>query len=69
MKPWSFDVTAGVAGASEATFAYDVQAYESTCRPAATPCAGCTLGATCDCDGGAHTEPSYQLAAVLVAYE
>jgi hypothetical protein len=69
VAPWSFDVTADVAGKADATFAYDVQIYENTCRPDAEPCAGCSLGTGCAYDGGAHTEPSYQLSAVLVAYE
>lgn len=66
--PWIQDVTADVTGSSTATFAYDVQAYENTCRPDADPCAACTLGADCPYDGGAHTEPNYQISALLIAY-
>ncbi len=66
--PWMLDVTPDVTGASTATFAYDVQAYENTCRPDAATCSGCTLGATCDYDGGAHTEPNYQVSSLLIAY-
>ena len=72
VKPWTTDVTADIAGASSATFAYDVQAYENSCRPDAVPdggmCTACTLGAGCAYDGGAHTEPSYYVSALLVAY-
>jgi hypothetical protein len=66
--PWTLDITADVAGQSAASFAYDVAAYENTCRPDAMPCAGCTLGASCDYDGGAHTEPNYQVSTLLIAY-
>ena len=55
-------------GSAAATFAYDVEAYENTCRPDATPCAACSLGATCAYDGGTHTEPNYQLSSLLIAY-
>ncbi len=66
--PWIVDVTADVPAGGSATFAYEPQAYENTCRPDATPCSGCTLGSTCDYDGGNHTEPFYQLSALLIAY-
>jgi hypothetical protein len=68
VKPWIIDVTADVAGTTTATFAYDVEQYVNTCRPSAMPCTGCTLGTTCDYDGGAHTEPNYALSTVLIAY-
>jgi len=68
VRPWTIDVTADVAGTTKATFAYDVETYVNTCRPDASPCAGCTLGTGCDYDGGAHTEPSYALSTVLIAY-
>lgn len=68
VKPWVVDVTADVGGAS-ASFGYDVEAFENTCRPGQSPCKGCSLGATCDYDGGAHTEPNYEVSALLIAYE
>ncbi|MFO0761491.1 MAG: peptide-N-glycosidase F-related protein [Byssovorax sp.] len=68
VKPWVIDVTADVAGSSTASFIYDVEAYENTCRPDAMPCKGCTLGASCDYDGGTHTEPNYQVSSLLIAY-
>jgi hypothetical protein len=68
VKPWTLDVTADVSGGTMATFAYDVQAYDNTCRPDAMPCTGCTLGTSCAYDGGAHTEPNYQVSTVLIAY-
>jgi hypothetical protein len=67
VKPWTFDITSDVAGGM-ASIAYDVEAYVNTCRPDAMPCAGCTLGATCDYDGGNHTEPSYSISTLLIAY-
>lgn len=69
VKPWTFDITADLAGAAQAAIAYDVQAYENTCRPDATACTGCTLGTSCAYDGGSHTEPNYQLSTLLVAYQ
>jgi hypothetical protein len=68
VTPWTIDVTADVAGSSAATFSYDVQAYENTCRPDADPCAGCTLGTGCAYDDGSHTEPNYQISTLLIAY-
>lgn len=68
VAPWSFDVTPDVAGASSLTIAYDVEAYDNTCRPDAPMCAGCTLGTACAYDGGNHTEPNFQLSALLIAY-
>ncbi|APR84679.1 N-glycosidase F, putative [Minicystis rosea] len=68
VRPWAIDVTADVAGSATATFAYDVEAYENTCRPDAAPCSSCTLGATCDYDGGAHTEPNFAISSLLIAY-
>ena len=68
VRPWILDVTADVAGSATATFAYDVEAYENTCRPDATPCKSCTLGTTCDYDGGAHTEPNFAISTLLIAY-
>ena len=67
VHPWILDVTKDVAD-GKATFAYDVQAYENTCRPEAMPCAACTLGSSCDYDGGSHTEPNYSVSTVLIAY-
>jgi hypothetical protein len=66
--PWKVDVTADVAQSSTASFAYDVQSYENTCRPDATSCAGCTLGSACAYDDGNHTEPHYFVSSVLIAY-
>ncbi|MFT3766680.1 MAG: peptide-N-glycosidase F-related protein [Minicystis sp.] len=68
VHPWTIDVTADVAGSTMATFAYDVETYENTCRPDAMPCAGCTLGTSCPYDGGAHTEPNYAISTLLIAY-
>lgn len=69
VKPWTFDVTSDLAGVTSGSFAYDVEAYENTCRPDANPCTGCTLGTGCAYDGGNHTEPNYQLSSLLIAYQ
>jgi hypothetical protein len=74
VTPWSIDVTADLAGAAgaPATVAYDVESYVNTCRPEAAPdggaCVDCALGTGCAFDGGNHTEPSYFVSSMLVAY-
>ncbi len=69
VHPWKVDVTADIAASPTATFAYDVQTYDNTCRPDAVgACKGCTLGATCAYDDGNHTEPHYFVSSVLIAY-
>jgi peptide-N-glycosidase F-like protein len=67
VKPWIIDITKDVAGGA-AAIAYDVQAYENTCRPDVMTCTGCTLGSTCEYDGGNHTEPNYSVSSLLIAY-
>ena len=62
VRPWTLDVTPSGA------IAYDVDAYENTCRPDAAMCTGCTLGTSCAYDGGAHTEPHYTISSVLIAF-
>lgn len=66
VRAWTIDVTPDIKG--EATIGYDVATYENTCRPDATTCTGCTLGTDCKYDGGNHTEPSYFVSSVLIAY-
>jgi hypothetical protein len=70
--PWTFDATADLAGVTQPTFGYDVEAYTNTCRPDAVPdggtCSACTLGSTCAYDDGNHTAPQYYVSSVLIAY-
>ena len=66
VRPWTVDVTADVKG--ETTIAYDVATYENSCRPGVATCTGCTLGTGCDYDGGNHTEPSYFVSTLFIAY-
>lgn len=69
VRAWTVDITPDVKGRpDQVTIAYDVQAYENTCRPDAATCAGCTLGTDCKYDGGNHTEPVYYVSSVLIAY-
>jgi len=63
VTPWTADATAA---AGPLTVSYDVETYENTCRPESATCSGCTLGAACDYDGGAHTEPGWEQSAVLI---
>lgn len=62
VKPWIVETT------DVTTIGYDVAAYENTCRPDAPTCTGCTLGTDCKYDSGNHTEPSYFVSSVLIAY-
>lgn len=64
---WTFAVP--LPGDATVDVAYDVEAYENTCRPDAAVCTGCTLGTGCDYDGGNHTAPFYDLSALLIAFE
>lgn len=67
--PWTVDITPDVSGVSSVSVAYAVDDYDNTCRPDAPTCTGCTLGTGCEYDGGAHTEPNYQLSTLLIAYQ
>lgn len=69
VRPWTVDITADVEAGAPVTIAYGVEEYENTCRPDAAVCEGCSLGTGCEYDGGAHTEPNYQLSTVLIAYQ
>jgi hypothetical protein len=67
--PWVENVTPAVtAGAASVAITYGISAYENRCRPDATPCRDCTLGAMCTFDGGGHTPPIYMMSAALIAY-
>ncbi len=48
---------------------WDPGPYVNTCRPDAAPCQGCTLGTGCEYDGGAHTEPGFELSALAIVFE
>ena len=65
--PWVIDVD--VPDDGTLTVGYDVEAYENTCRPDAPECAGCTLGNGCEWNDSNHTEPRYEVSALLIAYE
>ncbi len=67
--PWQVDVTADLAGQTSADLSWSVEDWTNTCRPDAKPCGGCTLGTACAYDGGSHTEPYYQVSALLIAFE
>jgi len=64
---WTIDL--GAVSGPTLTIGYDVQAFENSCRPDANPCAGCTLGSGCAYNESSHTEPNYQLSAVVIAYK
>ncbi len=68
VAPWTVDITPDTAGAASVMIGYGVEDYENTCRPDAPVCEGCSLGTGCEYDGGSHTEPSYQLSSLLIAY-
>ena len=55
-------------GPASVEVAYDVEAYDNTCRPDAPTCTGCVFGTGCDYNGGSHTEPSYWVSLALIAF-
>jgi hypothetical protein len=67
VRPWIQDLGTALAPGTSHTFAYDVQAYENTCR--GSVCTGCPQGGSCSYDGGGHTEPYYLVSAFLVLFE
>jgi len=67
--PWVEDLTAGVVPGESVSVLYDVQGYENTCRPDAPVCMGCSLGTSCEYDGGNHTPPTILMSAALVVYQ
>ncbi|HEY0707315.1 MAG TPA: hypothetical protein VGG33_10975, partial [Polyangia bacterium] len=67
--PWVQNVSAAIpVGTTSVPITYGISAYENRCRPDATPCRDCTLGAMCTFDGGGHTPPIYMVSAALIAY-
>ncbi len=65
---WTIDL--GPAdGSTTLDVTYGVTPYENTCRPDAESCEGCALGNSCEWNDSNHTEPNYQMSALLIAYE
>jgi hypothetical protein len=65
VRPWIEDIGA-VEGGRDIIVRWTPEVYVNTCRPGAGSCSGCTLGTSCEYDGGNHTEPYYQLSGMLV---
>lgn len=65
---WTIDVGAAPAG-REVEVAYAVSEYENTCRPDSASCSGCTLGNGCEWNDSNHTEPNFQVSALLIAVQ
>jgi hypothetical protein len=66
VKPITIDL-----GARSGPFSvgYAIDSYVNTCSPGATcNTASCTLGTSCDYDGGSHTTPFIDFSAVVIAY-
>jgi hypothetical protein len=68
-KTYDWTIDLGAISEPTLTVGYDVQAFENSCRPEANPCAGCTLGTGCAYNDSNHTEPNYQVSAVVIAYK
>lgn len=64
---WTIDLGDAPDGALD--IAWSVSEYENTCRPDADPCAGCAFDNSCEWNDSNHTEPNYQISAMLIAYE
>jgi hypothetical protein len=66
VKPWRIDLGAH---AGPFTLGYAIDSYVNTCSPGPLcNTADCTLGNSCDYDGGNHTPPFYAFSAVVIAY-
>jgi hypothetical protein len=73
VRPITVDISADVsaemkAGRASFSVAYDVEAYDNTCRPDNCVAASCALGTGCNYDNGNHTDPYYTVTAVLIGY-
>jgi hypothetical protein len=68
-KTYDWTIDLGAVSGPTLNIGYDVQAFENSCRPDANPCAGCTLGTGCAYNDSTHTEPNYQISAVVIAYK
>jgi hypothetical protein len=68
-KTYDWTIDLGAVSGPTLNIGYDVQAFENSCRPEANPCAGCTLGTGCAYNDSNHTEPNYQVSAVVIAYK
>ncbi|MFT6397472.1 MAG: hypothetical protein ACJAYU_002225 [Bradymonadia bacterium] len=62
---WTIDL--GEVGPGPLEVGYDVSDYENLCRPDSTNCSGCALGNGCDWNDSNHTEPNFQLSAMVIA--
>ncbi|MEE2961588.1 MAG: peptide-N-glycosidase F-related protein [Myxococcota bacterium] len=68
VRPWTVDVSSQVAGKSQISVDYGVEAYENTCLPGAEPCTGCVYNTGCDYNGGTHTQSHYLFSGLLTVY-
>jgi hypothetical protein len=68
---WTIDLRdlGDLSGRDTLDVAYGVADFENTCRPDAPTCAGCTLGNDCAWNDSNHTEPNFQVSALLIAYQ
>jgi hypothetical protein len=68
---WTIDLRdlSDLSGRDTLDVAYGVADFENTCRPDAPTCAGCTLGNDCAWNDSNHTEPNFQVSALLIAYQ
>jgi len=64
--PWVADLSSAIGNAQSVAIHWTPASYENSCRPGVASCGGCTLGTGCDYDGGNHTEPYFQVSALLV---
>jgi hypothetical protein len=62
---WTIDLGDVSPGTIDVT--YSVSDFENTCRPDSPACEGCTLDNGCEWNDSNHTEPNFQLSAVVIA--
>ncbi len=65
---WTIDLGAA-GGDRDLGITYTTSPYENTCRPEADTCEGCAFDQGCAWNDSNHTQPNYQISALLISYE
>ncbi len=63
--PWIVELPSAPTAGTH-TVSYDVETYENSCRPGATPCTACVFNTGCPYNDSSHTEPFYRVAGYLL---
>ncbi len=66
VRPWREKLDDVAAGSYQV--AYDIEAYENTCRPDSPMCGGCKFSTGCEYNGGNHTRPRFLTNGFVILY-